>query len=491
MVSQVDPTFPQTGAALTANVRQNFQFTKDEIEALQAAQLGAALAARIDAHLGSNAWQTTLTDSQVVAAVDTILGSTDWQSGSGAQIVSAIDTQLGQTTWQTGGGLTGAALIAEIDATLGASDWQLGNAASIIGEINGALGGTEWQSQILPAQIITAINGLLGSSDWQIGAGAAIVASIDAQLGSTTWQGGAGTGTLDGWQTWSPAWTALTLDPVLGNGTLVGRYLEVGNIIHVWLYLEAGSTTVFGVGPWEFNLPFDIDPAMHLGLSNTIPGFLYVNRGGHLTGLVRPLSTAGIVRLGVHQDGQDDLANLDSTIPAGWTTGDRLSFMFSYEHVGGTGGGFGGAGLTGGALVAEIDAATGDSNWRDNFLQTVLPSGILGLSALQPLFIDDALGQVFPANSGNVIHANSIIGISLNAAPNINDPVTIMRHGALQDPSFSFNTSINPQVFLNGLGVLSQTPPVAPSSLFNLQVGFAVSTDTLLVDIQRPIFLSP
>ena len=57
------------------------------------------------------------------------------------------------------------------------------------------------------------------------------------------------------WTSYTPSWTATTTNPSIGNGTLSGEYLQIGNIVHVALTMRAGSTTTFGAGEWRFNYP--------------------------------------------------------------------------------------------------------------------------------------------------------------------------------------------------------------------------------------------
>jgi hypothetical protein len=57
------------------------------------------------------------------------------------------------------------------------------------------------------------------------------------------------------WTTYTPTWTA-TVDPVLGNGTLTGRYIKIGRTCHVSIILTIGSTTTLGTGAYSFGLPF-------------------------------------------------------------------------------------------------------------------------------------------------------------------------------------------------------------------------------------------
>lgn len=52
-----------------------------------------------------------------------------------------------------------------------------------------------------------------------------------------------------------PTWTATVSNPVLGNGTAEGEYNFLGEMVLGWWKIEAGSTTTFGSGNYEFGLP--------------------------------------------------------------------------------------------------------------------------------------------------------------------------------------------------------------------------------------------
>lgn len=63
------------------------------------------------------------------------------------------------------------------------------------------------------------------------------------------------TGTA-GWQTYNTAWTCATVNPTLGNGTLLCRYSRsAANTITFRIYLLSGSTTSGGEGGMFFTLP--------------------------------------------------------------------------------------------------------------------------------------------------------------------------------------------------------------------------------------------
>lgn len=57
------------------------------------------------------------------------------------------------------------------------------------------------------------------------------------------------------WTPYTPAWTASTTNPVLGNGTITGRYMKLGRIVFCNINLTTGSTTTYGSGDYGFSLP--------------------------------------------------------------------------------------------------------------------------------------------------------------------------------------------------------------------------------------------
>lgn len=93
------------------------------------------------------------------------------------------------------------------------------------------------------AAIQTALNALLGMLD-DGAAGNDILTAV----GSTLAFKGAYT-------TFTPAWTSSGVAPAIGNGTLSGRYLQLGKFVHFEMYFLAGTTTTFGTGDYSFSLP--------------------------------------------------------------------------------------------------------------------------------------------------------------------------------------------------------------------------------------------
>ena len=57
------------------------------------------------------------------------------------------------------------------------------------------------------------------------------------------------------WTSYTPAWTAATTNPVLGNGTSLGRYMKIGRTVLAGFTLTTGGTTTYGSGAYSFSLP--------------------------------------------------------------------------------------------------------------------------------------------------------------------------------------------------------------------------------------------
>lgn len=63
------------------------------------------------------------------------------------------------------------------------------------------------------------------------------------------------TGVQAAWTSYSPSWTAATTNPTIGNGTIVGAYLQIGKTVHWRIKISPGSTTTFGTGTYFVSLP--------------------------------------------------------------------------------------------------------------------------------------------------------------------------------------------------------------------------------------------
>lgn len=141
----------------------------------------------------------------------------------------------------------------------------------------------------------------------------ALAAAIDADVTA-----------LGAWTSYVPTWTAVTTNPVIGNGTLTGRYKVNGKTVSVQISMTAGTTTTFGSGAWIFALPTGtaVHQVAFAALVNDSSAS--VRWGG--TGWVQ--TGAATVTRTIVTDGSTGIA---SSTPMAWDVGDTLVLTGQYE----------------------------------------------------------------------------------------------------------------------------------------------------------------
>ena len=127
------------------------------------------------------------------------------------------------------------------------------------------------------------------------------------------------------WQSYTVSWTAATTNPSIGNGTLAGRYVQIGKTVIGTIKLAMGSTTTYGSGIWRFSLP----------KTSAAQGGRY---GGQwraedvgtkiYTGTLFILDNISTVSMFARDEASSFLSN---TTPHTWASGDYLFISFIYE----------------------------------------------------------------------------------------------------------------------------------------------------------------
>ncbi|UPT41764.1 MULTISPECIES: hypothetical protein [Streptomyces] len=131
---------------------------------------------------------------------------------------------------------------------------------------------------------------------------------------------------LDAWTPYTPTWSGATTNPVIGNGTLVGRYMKIGRSCKLRIEMLAGSLTTYGSGGWSLTLPFAAAAAgAQIGIAHThqsqrIGGAFTIAPGANVGLAFFP--TTGSPAL---------LSWVASTVPVTWASGGRLSIYAEYE----------------------------------------------------------------------------------------------------------------------------------------------------------------
>jgi hypothetical protein len=129
------------------------------------------------------------------------------------------------------------------------------------------------------------------------------------------------------WTPYSPTWTGATTNPVLGNGSLVGRYMKVGRSVLCEILLTTGSTTTYGSGAYTFGLPAAAAASglETLGTARLSAGSTYIGQcvaGSGASGASATFPAAATPATA---------ANMNATTPATLAAGHILRLSLFYE----------------------------------------------------------------------------------------------------------------------------------------------------------------
>ncbi|MFB7832000.1 hypothetical protein [Streptomyces sp. NPDC056056] len=137
---------------------------------------------------------------------------------------------------------------------------------------------------------------------------------------------------IAGWISYTPTWTATGTAPVIGNGTLFGRYKVVGKVCTVAFEQVMGTLTTFGTGAWGWSLPFT---AASPSGSSTNFGYLGQARGhsatNWYTGALNVAKGSAIARAYSHAASTD----WSTSQPHSWVGASTnfLNALVTYETV--------------------------------------------------------------------------------------------------------------------------------------------------------------
>lgn len=126
------------------------------------------------------------------------------------------------------------------------------------------------------------------------------------------------------WTTFTPTWTGSVSNPVLGNGTCVGAYLQVGKTVRFKIVLTVGSTTTFGSGAYGLSLavaPNDSFAAaavyIDASASTRCSGSAWLTSGSGVFRMLPPTDAAS--------------AGISPTVPFTFATSDQILVSGIYE----------------------------------------------------------------------------------------------------------------------------------------------------------------
>lgn len=131
------------------------------------------------------------------------------------------------------------------------------------------------------------------------------------------------------YSSWTPTLTNITL----GNGTMTGRYTQIGKFVNASLKLVFGTTTSVS-GVMNFSLPTGASSANTA--PNTMIGTMRMLDSGvaNYAGLVQLTSSSAIVLTAINVNGTyATYEQFNATTPFAWGNLDEIEFSMSYEAV--------------------------------------------------------------------------------------------------------------------------------------------------------------
>lgn len=137
-----------------------------------------------------------------------------------------------------------------------------------------------------------------------------LATDIDTMVGAVT----------PSWSSYAVAWSQSDgANLSIGNGTLEGRWMQVGRLVHASVSMVRGSTTNIGSAAWVWSMP------VNARAWTMVAGVGWLARGGSEYPLtVRPPAPGRVALL-------NPSGRLSNTNPGGWAAGDSLFFTMTYE----------------------------------------------------------------------------------------------------------------------------------------------------------------
>jgi len=133
------------------------------------------------------------------------------------------------------------------------------------------------------------------------------------------------------WTAYTPTWTAATTNPSIGNGTLAGRYTQIGKTCVLVIGLTMGSTTTFGSGNWSFSLPKTAKKTSGINFY----GVAHIRKGGtanyERVAQISPSLSTTVINMFTDPTPGSNSQSISATVPFTWGNGDSLGFQITYE----------------------------------------------------------------------------------------------------------------------------------------------------------------
>ena len=131
------------------------------------------------------------------------------------------------------------------------------------------------------------------------------------------------------WTVYTPTWSATSgTQPTLGNGSLVGRYQQIGKTVHVFMQLTIGSTSTLSVAQWQLDLP--VTAVSGSGLVQVLSGRMWDASATQGYIISAHLTSGTTARLDA-QTNSSGLSSVSANGPITWAAGDWIVVQGTYE----------------------------------------------------------------------------------------------------------------------------------------------------------------
>ena len=135
---------------------------------------------------------------------------------------------------------------------------------------------------------------------------------------------------IGAWIDYTPTWTASTTNPVIGNGSITGRYSLVNKTVTAQILVVMGSTTTFGTGAYFFSLPVTAAatlvgyPALGAGWGNDVSA-------SAATTFTAQVHNSGTAVFGLRFSNASNNGTLQHNSPYTWASSDFITATIQYK----------------------------------------------------------------------------------------------------------------------------------------------------------------
>lgn len=145
-----------------------------------------------------------------------------------------------------------------------------------------------------------------------------------------------GSGTA--WTSFTPTWTASSVNPAIGNGTISGKYQKFGKTVVARYTVTYGSTTTYGTGSYRLSYPVTsvtwvtADDLQGLGIGHYVrSGFANYILHAHARSTSTSYFEMSVQASAGGAGTYDTWTNFTQAVPATSQNGDSFRIQVVYE----------------------------------------------------------------------------------------------------------------------------------------------------------------